>query len=635
MIRTAACALLAAFLLAGCGEKKEEQAAQEQAAPAASTTNATATTAGRDRRQDRQLRRGRAEGLDPDRQPGQGRPADRRGLAARPDLVERRHAGSDQGRHGILPRRRDRLSRRLRQARGHQCRLGSAGNRPDLRLRSRRCRKSRSPTSARRWSISRCRISAPISACWTRSDKAVDDKTIKEVTVGVQQATTGASFATDTLKLTKVQVYPDQGDMFTALRAGQIDAAITDTSIVLGEEVRGEGKVKVPGQYKTGEILRCALSEGRREQRDDRQDHPGDHRRWHHQEAGREVPGGGLGQGPGRGSLLEPISGDVLSRSRQWPRPGNLLQLEIVTEIHPDVTLCRNGAPARLETRQSADGLSLASALFAALCVLAAFGATVLVRSALVHLEAYSSAWEIPLIATIAVAAVLFWPALRALRLSRKARVFRDAGDPVHARIDTAAAKESAVLRLRLGHLLPDRHRHGLLRALEQRRGRQDLLLPAADAGEVAAGGEGVLEQRLHLRRRRDPGADLGADRRHPAAAARAGRPADPGAGHHLLRRVPGAAGHRDALSGRLRPAALGPAADDHPADRRPVRQRSGGCGGIREDSAHLVLHPGADPDLRRLCGRGLSLGHREHPLEPGRGRALARPLLSADHALS
>src|SRR6185369_813559 len=50
MIRTATCALLAAFLLAGCGEKKQEQASQEQqpaasqpAAPA--TTNETASTA--------------------------------------------------------------------------------------------------------------------------------------------------------------------------------------------------------------------------------------------------------------------------------------------------------------------------------------------------------------------------------------------------------------------------------------------------------------------------------------------------------------------------------------------------------------------------------------------------------------
>jgi polar amino acid transport system substrate-binding protein len=96
----------------------------------------------------------------------------------------------------------------------------------------------------------------------TRSDKPVDDKSIKDVTVGVQQATTGATYATDKLKLTKVQVYPDQGDMFTALRAGQIDAAITDTSIVLAEEVNSGGKVKVMGQYKTGESYGALYPKG-------------------------------------------------------------------------------------------------------------------------------------------------------------------------------------------------------------------------------------------------------------------------------------------------------------------------------------------------------------------------------------
>jgi polar amino acid transport system substrate-binding protein len=54
----------------------------------------------------------------------------------------------------------------------------------------------------------------------------------------------------------------DKGDMFTALRAGQIDAAITDTSIVLAEEVRGDGKVKVPGQYKTGESYGALYPKG-------------------------------------------------------------------------------------------------------------------------------------------------------------------------------------------------------------------------------------------------------------------------------------------------------------------------------------------------------------------------------------
>jgi polar amino acid transport system permease protein len=104
--------------------------------------------------------------------------------------------------------------------------------------------------------------------------------------------------------------------------------------------------------------------------------------------------------------------------------------------------------------RQRADGLSLASTLFAALCVLAAFGATALVRGALVHLNVYSGAWEFPLIAAIAISAVLFWPSLRAMSLSRRARRFLDAGDVVHARIDTAAAKNSAVLTFGWGTFL-------------------------------------------------------------------------------------------------------------------------------------------------------------------------------------
>lgn len=81
----------------------------------------------------------------------------------------------------------------------------------------------------------------------------MDEASIKSATVGVQTGTTGATFATDTLKLANVQQYPDQGAMFTALRAGQIDVAMTDTSITLAEEANTKGEVVVVGQYKTGE----------------------------------------------------------------------------------------------------------------------------------------------------------------------------------------------------------------------------------------------------------------------------------------------------------------------------------------------------------------------------------------------
>ena len=95
-----------------------------------------------------------------------------------------------------------------------------------------------------------------------RADAPVDAKAIKTAKVGVQQATTGATFATDKLGLTNVQIYPDQGDMFTALRAGQIDAAMTDTSIVLAEEKKHGRKIVVVGQYKTGEAYGALYRKG-------------------------------------------------------------------------------------------------------------------------------------------------------------------------------------------------------------------------------------------------------------------------------------------------------------------------------------------------------------------------------------
>ncbi len=86
-----------------------------------------------------------------------------------------------------------------------------------------------------------------------RADAPVDDKSIKTVKVGLQQSTTGMTFATDKLGLTNTQVYPDQGSMFAALTAKQIDAAITDTSIVLAQVVESKGQNVVVGQYQTGE----------------------------------------------------------------------------------------------------------------------------------------------------------------------------------------------------------------------------------------------------------------------------------------------------------------------------------------------------------------------------------------------
>jgi polar amino acid transport system substrate-binding protein len=96
----------------------------------------------------------------------------------------------------------------------------------------------------------------------TRADAPVDPAKIKDAKVGVQQGTTGAAYATDKLGVASPQVYDDQGSMFAGLRAGQIDAAITDTSITLAEEVATGGKSVVIGQYNTGESYGAIYPKG-------------------------------------------------------------------------------------------------------------------------------------------------------------------------------------------------------------------------------------------------------------------------------------------------------------------------------------------------------------------------------------
>ena len=83
---------------------------------------------------------------------------------------------------------------------------------------------------------------------------AVDAASIKGLRIGVQQATTGATFVDEQLKpTTPAKVFPDTTSMFTALLANQIDVAMTDTAIVLGQAAVSSGRFEVVGQYSTGE----------------------------------------------------------------------------------------------------------------------------------------------------------------------------------------------------------------------------------------------------------------------------------------------------------------------------------------------------------------------------------------------
>jgi polar amino acid transport system substrate-binding protein len=92
---------------------------------------------------------------------------------------------------------------------------------------------------------------------------ALDSATMKKARIGVQGATTGADFVANKLKPeTKEAVFPDTPSMFTSLQAGQIDAAMTDTAIVLGQAANSNGMFEVVGQYATGETYGAIYPKG-------------------------------------------------------------------------------------------------------------------------------------------------------------------------------------------------------------------------------------------------------------------------------------------------------------------------------------------------------------------------------------
>lgn len=98
-----------------------------------------------------------------------------------------------------------------------------------------------------------------------RSGTKVDSASIKTLRLGVYQGTTGADFAINVLKPThQPKVYPNVPAMLAGLSAGQIDAALDDTSFVLGVANKSNGALAVVGQYSTGETYGAIYPKGSR-----------------------------------------------------------------------------------------------------------------------------------------------------------------------------------------------------------------------------------------------------------------------------------------------------------------------------------------------------------------------------------
>jgi polar amino acid transport system substrate-binding protein len=80
---------------------------------------------------------------------------------------------------------------------------------------------------------------------------------------GVQSGTTGASYVSDTLQPEQeAQVFQDLAAGFAALQAGQVDAFMMDTAIVLAQAAESDGAQEVVAQFKTGEAYGGILPKG-------------------------------------------------------------------------------------------------------------------------------------------------------------------------------------------------------------------------------------------------------------------------------------------------------------------------------------------------------------------------------------
>jgi polar amino acid transport system substrate-binding protein len=82
----------------------------------------------------------------------------------------------------------------------------------------------------------------------------VDDSNLKDIQWGVQSATTAQTFLKDEVKPSKKpRSYQETSQAFAALQAGQVDAVMLDTAIVLAQATQSDGEFEVVGQFKVGE----------------------------------------------------------------------------------------------------------------------------------------------------------------------------------------------------------------------------------------------------------------------------------------------------------------------------------------------------------------------------------------------
>lgn len=96
-----------------------------------------------------------------------------------------------------------------------------------------------------------------------KKDSDVTEDNIRDKKIGVLQGNMGAQYTTDTLKPAGgVQQFQSETEMFTALRAGQVDAVITDTTLALSNTAASNGELVVAGQFALDQEYGIILPKG-------------------------------------------------------------------------------------------------------------------------------------------------------------------------------------------------------------------------------------------------------------------------------------------------------------------------------------------------------------------------------------
>ncbi|ACZ90311.1 ABC transporter substrate-binding protein [Streptosporangium roseum] len=95
-----------------------------------------------------------------------------------------------------------------------------------------------------------------------KSGSSLAASTIKDATVGVLAGSVQLKYVQETLKPKDFRVFSSNDDLFNAVLAGQIDAALNDTATVMPRAANSGGKLKVVGAYPVGGDVAALFPKG-------------------------------------------------------------------------------------------------------------------------------------------------------------------------------------------------------------------------------------------------------------------------------------------------------------------------------------------------------------------------------------